>query len=84
MSITPAPPAAVRQKEGERDVFIPSTPLLLDATHAACRRRLESRGRLAQLVQFAPRPSLRRLVGRSLVKVGARLAAEPTPQAARP
>jgi hypothetical protein len=64
-------------------VFVPSSDLLTASTHAARQHEVHARGRIADLVHRPARTSVRRAVGLSLVRIGARLAADPSPEPAR-
>ena len=69
-------------------MFAPSTRLLLEARQIEIRAEIEraSQARLARMAGLARRPrrrSIRRSLGRQMIRIGARLAADPALHRAR-
>jgi len=61
----------------------PDLRLRLVNERIARARQESARARLAEQARQRPRPSLRRSVGRSMISIGRRLAAEPFPRPVR-
>ncbi|MDA8238014.1 MAG: hypothetical protein M0T75_09070 [Chloroflexi bacterium] len=78
-----ARPATDHSPARRREVSAVNAIRIIHAVHADRAARFEAEARQARIARRAPRADerrIRRVIGRSIVRIGARIAAEPAPE----